>query len=180
MFNYERKNENLYSFSWSQLGDIKVGRKNLGEQMPVAVYRIFEYCMRDTLEHELGKKKMIDIFHKTGFTAGREMAKNLLDLDLEINALFAQLQDIFKKMEIGILRVEKIDEDTGAIYLTVGEDLDCSGLPVTGETVCYYDEGLIKGILAEYTKKQYEVKEIDCWSTGSRVCRFCARPSGEE
>ncbi|MFV0314438.1 MAG: V4R domain-containing protein, partial [Anaerotignum sp.] len=44
----------------------------------------------------------------------------------------------------------------------------------TGETVCNYDEGFLAGILKEYTKKEYVVTEIDCWATGSRVCRFSA------
>ena len=66
-------------------------------------------------------------------------------------------------------------EEVGEAYTgqeTVGEDLDCSGLPVTGETVCNYDEGFLAGILKVYTKKDYVVTEVDCWATGSRVCRF--------
>ena len=68
--------------------------------------------------------------------------------------------------------MEKFDAETGDAVLTVGEDLDCSGLPVTGETVCNYDEGFLAGILKVYTKKDYVVTEVDCWATGSRVCRF--------
>jgi hypothetical protein len=58
----------------------------------------------------------------------------------------------------------------------VSEDLDCSGLPVTDETVCDYDEGFLMGILKEYSGKDYSVKEIDCWSSGDRVCRFEIKP----
>jgi len=58
--------------------------------------------------------------------------------------------------------------------MTVGEDLDCSGLPITGETICHYDEGFIAGILKAYTKQNYVVREVDCWSTGARICRFKA------
>ena len=59
-----------------------------------------------------------------------------------------------------------------AFIVTVSEDLDCSGLPITGETVCDYDEGFIEGIFETYTGKKFQVKEIDCWSTGDRTCRF--------
>lgn len=52
------------------------------------------------------------------------------------------------------MRIEKFDMNTGEAILTVGEDLDCSGLPFTGETVCNYDEGFLAGILKEYTKKE--------------------------
>ena len=50
--------------------------------------------------------------------------------------------------------------------------MDCSCLPITGENVCTYDEGFIAGILNEYTGKTYDVREIDCWASGERVCRF--------
>ncbi len=54
----------------------------------------------------------------------------------------------------------------------VGEEKDFSGLPVTGDQVCNYDEGFLSGVLKEYTGKDYLVKEVDCWASGVRVCRF--------
>lgn len=179
LFEYTKKEPVSYKFSWDQLGDIALGRENLGPQMPVVVYRLLEYCMKEVLDTELGKEKMIHIFREAGFIAGRELAHNMLDLSQDIHALFGQLQDVLKNLQIGIFRVEKIDEATGTIYVTVAEDLDCSGLPISGEPVCFYDEGLIKGILDSYTQKAYRVKEIDCWSTGARVCRFKAEPEGQ-
>ena len=68
--------------------------------------------------------------------------------------------------------MEFFDEASGEIILTVSEDLDCSGVPVTDEVVCNYDEGFIAGILDMYTGKKYKVREIDCWANGDRVCRF--------
>jgi len=70
--------------------------------------------------------------------------------------------------------MEAFDPDTGNLVLTVGQDLDCSGLPITNETVCCYDEGFIAGILHAYTGKKYHAKEVDCWANGDRVCRFNA------
>jgi predicted hydrocarbon binding protein len=57
----------------------------------------------------------------------------------------------------------------------LSEDLDCSGLPIFGESVCDYDEGFIAGILEQYTGKKFLVKEVDCWATGDRTCRFEVR-----
>ena len=56
--------------------------------------------------------------------------------------------------------------------LAVAEDLDCSGLPFTDEVVCKYDEGFIAGIMETYTGRPFIAKEIDCWASGGRVCRF--------
>jgi len=167
-------------FSWSMLGDIGVGRENLGMQMPVLVYRLFQYTMRATLVREFGTEEMIELFRKSGRLAGEEFAKNVLDMSLPLSGFLAQLQSMLKKLQIGVLRFENFDMDNGRAELTISEDLDCSGLPVSGECVCNYDEGFISGILSAYTKKPYFVVEVDCWAKGDRVCRFCAKPIAAE
>jgi predicted hydrocarbon binding protein len=48
-------------------------------------------------------------------------------------------------------------------------------LPATGELVCNYDEGFLAGIMETYSKEKYEVKEIDCWSSGAKTCRFTGK-----
>ena len=103
--------------------------------------------------------------------AGLEFAKNIQDLDVGLSKFLANLQKALKDLKIGILRMEFFDEASGEIILTVSEDLDCSGVPVTDEVVCNYDEGFIAGILDMYTGKKYKVREIDCWANGDRVYR---------
>jgi len=167
------------AFSWDMLGDVGIGREHLGMQMPVLVYRLFQYTMRATLVREYGTDEMIRIFRKSGRLAGEEFAKNMLDLALPVMQFLAQLQAVAKELGIGILRVEKFDAESGSAVLTVSEDLDCSGLPVSGECVCNYDEGFIAGILGVYTKKPYFALEVDCWAKGDRVCRFEAEPEAD-
>ena len=165
------------SFAWSGLGDIKQGRGGLGEEMPVVVYRLMQYTMLDVLSNEYGNERANAYFYSAGYLAGKEFAKNVLNLKLELDAFIAHLQETLKKFKIGIMRMEYFDRETGEMILTVGEDLDCSGLPVTNENVCVYDEGFISGILESYTGKKYDVREVDCWASGDRVCRFKGAPA---
>ena len=162
-------------FTWDSIGDVVDGRRNLGEGMPVYVYRLFQFTIKDELAKRFGNEVTVDIFRKAGELAGTEFAKHMLDLSLPLDAFMAHLRTVLEESKIGILRIEKFDSTTGEAVLTVGEDLDCSGLPITGETVCNYDEGFLAGILTVYTKRNYVVTEVDCWATGSRVCRFEAR-----
>lgn len=161
-------------FKWENLGDIKTGRGDLSEEMPVLVYRLMQYTMLDVLSSAYGADKANEHFRAAGHLAGTEFAKNTLDLDVPFNTFISNLQEKLKELKIGILRIESVDEEKSSMILTVGEDLDCSGLPITNETVCTYDEGFISGILEVYTSKKYDVKEIDCWANGDRVCRFTA------
>ena len=159
-------------FLWDNLGDIKEGRGDLGEEMPVLVYRLMQYTMLDVLSKSIGLDDANDYFRRAGFLAGTEFATHVLDLKADFNTFVVNLQKALEDLKIGILRMEAFDAETGNIVLTVGQDLDCSGLPITNENVCIYDEGFIAGILEAYTGKKYDVREVDCWASGDRVCRF--------
>ncbi|GHV51589.1 hypothetical protein FACS1894168_3810 [Deltaproteobacteria bacterium] len=154
------------------MGNITEGRGDLGEEMPVLVYRLMQYTMLDVLSKAYGSEQANEYFRQAGFLAGTEFARNTQDLKADFSTFVANLQKSLQDLKIGILRMEAFDPDTGNIVLTVGQDLDCSGLPVTNENVCNYDEGFIAGILEAYTGKSYTVREVDCWASGDRVCRF--------
>lgn len=149
-------------------------RGNLGEELPVLVYRMLEYSLKDELVQRFGKETQVEIFRSAGRTAGEYFAKHMLDMDQPMDAFANQLQNKMKELKIGVLRIEDVDKESGRIILTVAEDADCSGLPVLGETVCNYDEGFIAGVLSTYSGKMYTAVEVDCWATGDRVCRFHA------
>ena len=166
------KSKKHEDFFWENLGNIKEGRGDLGEEMPVLVYRLMQYTMLDVLSKAYSLEQANNHFRQAGFLAGVEFAKHTLDLKADFNAFVANLQKVLQDLKIGILRMETFDPETGAIVLTVGQDLDCSGLPITNENVCIYDEGFISGILEAYTGKKYDVREVDCWANGDRVCRF--------
>jgi uncharacterized protein len=163
-----------YSFNWADIGDITLGRPNLGNLTNVAVYRLMQYSLRSVINKRLGGEIGKELFFDAGKLAGTEFCKNLLDVTLGFNDFISQLQQQLRDLNIGILRIEESDLEKLSFILVVTEDLDCSGLPVTDETVCDYDEGFIAGILKVYTGLEFEVKEVDCWSKGDRVCRFIA------
>jgi predicted hydrocarbon binding protein len=160
------------TFTWESIGNIREGRGDLGDSMPVLVYRLMQYTMLDVLSKEYGTEKANDHFRDAGFLAGSEFAKNVLDLKADFNAFIANLQKSLQDLKVGILRMEDFNAETGEFIMSVDQDLDCSGLPITNENVCSYDEGFIAGILHAYTGKNYRVREVDCWASGARTCRF--------
>lgn len=173
MFKEERDE---LQFSWDMLGDIASGRPNLGNTMSVAVYRLMQFTLRDVLIKNYGPKEAERIYFEAGRSAGREFFKNLVTHKTDFNDFIIELQKLLTDLNIGILRVEKADIPNMNFMLTVAEDLDCSGLPVSDESICTYDEGFINGLFLEFTGKEFDVKEIDCWCSGDRVCRFEVKP----
>ena len=163
-----------YKFSWDLLGNIALGRPNLGPNTRLEVYRLMQFTFRDVIEQHLGTEKTCEIFYEAGKLAGFEFYKNALPNTKDFNGFVKNLQETLSEMGIGILRVEKADMEEGSFILTVSEDLDCSGLPEMGYEICTYDEGFISGLLESFTGSAFKVKEVDCWCTGDRTCRFTA------
>ena len=173
MFKEEREKQ---QFDWGMIGDITLGRPNLGPVMDVTVYRLMQFTLRDVMIRELGVEAADRIFYQAGEAAGKEFCNNLLNTGADFNSFVKELQETLVKLKIGVLRIEKADLDQMRFTMTVAEDLDCSGLPVCDETICTYDEGFINGVLSQYTGREFDVKEVDCWCSGDRVCRFEVAP----
>lgn len=163
-----------YEFSWDLLGDIALGRPNLGPNTRIEVYRLMQFAFRDVMEQHLGTEQTDQIFYEGGKLAGCEFYKKLFADIKDFHAFVKALQVTLREMGIGVLRVEEADLEKGAFVLTVAEDLDCSGLPELGYEICTYDEGFIAGLLESFTGSPFKVKEVDCWCTGDRTCRFTA------
>ena len=173
MFKEEREES---AFDWTMLGQIDVGRPNLGFKTDVAVYRLMQFTLRDVLIRMYSVEAADKVFYAAGETAGRHFYENLITKRDSFGNFVAELQELLRDLGIGILRIEKGDLEKLTFTLTVAEDLDCSGLPICGEQICTYDEGFISGLLSAYTGKKFRVKEVNCWCSDDRVCRFDVKP----
>ena len=163
-----------YAFTWDLLGDLESGRPNLGNMVQIDVYRLMQYTLRDVIESMLSAEETDTIFYAAGKKAGAAFYERFLRGAEDVSEFTRKLQNVLREMKIGILRIELMTEGAENLILTVDEDLDCSGLPETDNEICVYDEGFLAGILESFTGRSYRVKEIDCWCTGDRTCRFAA------
>ncbi|MDR1379035.1 MAG: 4-vinyl reductase [Synergistaceae bacterium] len=166
--------ERKYAFSWDLLGNLEVGRPNLGNSTRVEIYRLMQFTLRDIIEARFGTEEADKVFYEAGKKAGIAFSEHFLAGNNDVGDFVKKLQSVLKEMKIGVLRVESMTDGAEKIILTVDEDLDCAGLPEMDYEICVYDEGFIAGILENFSGKQYIVKEIDCWCTGDRTCRFTA------
>ena len=161
-----------YEFSWDLLGDVKEGRGNLGTEVSVEIYRLMQFTLRDAIEQKFGADIADELFIQAGRQAGLEFYKHYIDPVSSIEEFVSKTTEVLKTKKIGILRIEEALLDEGVITLTVDEDLDCSGLPELDYETCIYDEGFVAALLEGFTHEKWDAKEIDCWCTGARTCRF--------
>lgn len=149
---YENKSS---KFIWE---NIEEGRKNLGHSIPVLVYHLFQYTLKDILTKEYDEETACRLYWRAGHLAGTEFAKNILDLSSGIDFFVTNLTNKLKEFGIGILHIEEVDLKSFSFTITVSEDLDDLGLLISGENVNDYDEGFIAGIFEEYGDHQFNVK----------------------
>jgi len=162
----------FYAFDWSLIGDTESGRPNLGGTMDVATYRLMQFTLRDVLEARLGREETDKIFYEAGKLAGRGFFENYIAPVNSVEEFVSKTQQVLKEKLVGILRVEEAVLDQGRVVLTIDEDLDCSGLPELDYETCIYDEGFVAALFESFTGTGWLAKEIDCWCTGARTCRF--------
>jgi len=163
-----------YAFTWDLIGDIGLGRPNLGLVTRVETYRLMQFAFRDVIEQRHGTEEADRIFQEAGRLAGSAFYHNVLHGAEDFPEFVRKTHSALADLSIGILRIEKADLDTLSLVLTLSEDLDCSGLPDLDTEVCTFDEGFIAGLLEAFTGRPFRVKEVDCWCTGGRTCRFTA------
>lgn len=164
-----------YAFDWSVLGgNMRLARPGLGDTAKVEAYRLFQFSLRDILEQRYGTQVADTVFFETGVLAGKEFFKHYCSQAEDLPSLARIIREQCRDLGIGIIRFEVTDLATMTFQLSVDEDLDCSGLPDSGDHICIYDEGFFKGVLDSFTGKNFSVREIDCWCSGARTCRFKA------
>lgn len=108
----------------------------------------------------------------TDLMGGIEFGANLVK-----TGLIKCVDDIapfLSKYKVGILDIfnEEDIEDGKKLDLRVYECIDCIGLPNIGKPVCYFETGMIIGILGELTQKQVSAEEKRCWTSGYSFCQF--------
>ncbi|MDR0855831.1 MAG: 4-vinyl reductase, partial [Clostridiales bacterium] len=109
----------LKPFEWKDLGDVAKGREHLGLEMPVLVYRLFEFTTKDVLSRRYGTETAKEIIRECGIVAGTEFYKNVIaEPGLQFDTFVAKLQKALKELKIGVMRVEKADLVTKRLILT--------------------------------------------------------------
>ena len=139
-----------------------------------------EYTLRDVLEEKLGVEGADEVFFNAGKLAGCEFYGRHIAPVHSLDEFISKMQKVLREKKIGILRIEEVGANLDPVVPTVDEDLDCSGLPDLDTETCIYDGGFISDLFECFTNRPWFVKEVDCWCTDARTCRFIARPQDED
>jgi predicted hydrocarbon binding protein len=106
-----------------------------------------------------------------GMNLGSQLVQEGLIKDID------SLKNMLLDQKIGIIDVfsEESYDDYKLIDIRVYECIECAGLPNIGETGCYFEAGLVTGILKEIYNKEVHAQEKRCWTSGYSFCQFEVR-----
>ena len=151
-----------HPFSWELLGNLEIGRPNLGPLMRVEAYRLMQFTLREVLEKHYGTTVAESMLYEAGYLSGKHFYDQLIGPVADLHVFSKRLGQALRDLGIGILTIEEADLINGQFVVTVSEDLDCSGLPVLDNAICTYDEGFIAALLGSFNGRPFVVREVDC------------------
>jgi len=144
----------------------KVKRDKLGSNIPIVIFRVFRHYSQIYAEDLLGKNASNLLFLNAGRELGKEIGKVLYEEDLD-----QYLKNVSKFVEtekIGILKVVEKNDDKLVVQLD--ECITCSGMDNIGQRICYFETGLVAGLVEQYLGRKVLAKETKCNANGEDTC----------
>ncbi len=152
-------------------GNPFVGRPTLSEEAPIFWYRsLIHTGMRNFLRKLMGEQ--VDVYlYQAGKEVGRYFVKSgMIEKKEEVKDLLKEIHEKVKALKIGRISVLEMQDNYARIR--VDECISCAGMLNTGEMVCFWEGGVIAGLLSKILEQDVEAVEYKCWANGEEVCEF--------
>ncbi|MDD5416849.1 MAG: hypothetical protein PHU12_02625 [Candidatus Aenigmarchaeota archaeon] len=110
------------------------------------------------------------------YFAGKKFGKEIVAKELkgkDMKSALKEVTDFFKSFGIGKLTVKDFDDRKATLSLKDG--VTSSGMSSVGKPVCFFESGLIAGILEGRLNKNVTVTETRCGGLGSSEDEFLVK-----
>ena len=175
-----------YVFTWDVAGYYSTDAPcpELGGKTTAESYRLLLFTLHEALEQRYGAEAADELFFEIGVRAGKAFFERYCKGANDLPSLAKIVQKRFRELDFGIVRFGVMDTAPMTFQHTLNESLDCSGLPNTADhicnfvqnilDICIYDEGFVKGVVDSFTGSDFAVREVECWASDVKKCRFRA------
>lgn len=145
-----------------------VDRPELGDSVPISVFRIFRQFSAQYGENILGENGVRTVFTHAGRELGLEVGQKLYSEDL--SEYLMNVKKYVYDSSIGILTLAEELSTDDKMVLQLGECVTCAGMPNIGKKICFFEVGLVAGIVETFTKKEVYAYETKCNANGDDCC----------
>lgn len=144
----------------------QIDRPELGDTIPLSVFRIFRQFSAQHSIDILGERGVITTFSYAGRMLGLDVGKRLYDEDFD--KYLSSVTEYIYDAKIGILSL--VESDSEKLVFQLGECITCAGMPNLGKKICHFEVGLVAGIAETYLKKRVAATETKCNVNGDECC----------
>ena len=138
-------------------------RKTLGDNVDIRYLR--------NLIHSL---QWISVGYSSAlYFAGKKLGKDIISKQIkgsDIKSVLKEIQDLFKDQGIGKLEIVELGDKK--IVLQLKECSTCYHMTEIGKPICYFESGLISGIIEGAATKKNQVSETMCGGLGDEFDEF--------
>lgn len=145
-----------------------VNRPELGDSVPVSVFRVFRQFSAHYGEEILGENGVRTVFTHAGRELGLDIGKQIYSEDLD--EYLSRVQKFVYDSNIGILSLVEQACVDDKMVLRLDECITCAGMPNIGKKICFFEVGLVAGIVETFVKKKVYAYETKCNANGDDCC----------
>jgi len=138
-----------------------LSKLNPDDSKYVVNFRLVRYA---EIEKYVGRAAANTLWYNAGKTLGELVVSR---------GLIKSVDDLIKfvvEQRIGL--VDVVSESSNRARVHVYECISCSGIPNVGHPVCYFEGGLIAGVLGKLMGRRCRARETHCWGNGYSFCGF--------
>lgn len=148
----------------------KTYRPEMGEAIPLIVFRAFRHFSSDYVEELMGRGVSV-VFQNGGRELGKQVGKNLYDSDL--HAYLGNVIQWIADTKVGILK--PVEVSTNNIVVQLDECITCSGMDSIGKRICHFEVGLVAGVVETFLERKVPAEETKCNANGEGTCEVTVR-----
>jgi uncharacterized protein len=146
-------------------------REQLGPMVPIRLFQALRLVgMGTAIEGMVGDGAPALVYQSgqsLGLALGGALApKANKDLEAYVNLV----HQACRGLSIGIVVVEKVDLDNGALTLRVDECVSCAGVHGAHHPICNFETGLVGGIIRAFVGVPVRAVETRCNAVGDSTC----------
>ena len=166
------------------IGYPEIGRPVLGEGSALKQFRYIRFVgLTKGVAKILSDEARHTLIYNMGIGFGEVFFKKLEKKD-DWKSFLDYFAKTLKDFRIGIMSVSKWKKDK-PIKIRLDECQTCAGMLDVNKCVCYYEAGIIAGVLTEFANypkflnKTIDTQETKCWGKGDTYCEFEAKDIGK-
>lgn len=153
-------------------GDFDIeNRNNLGPLIPIRLFQILRMvALGANVEEMLGDGAPALVYH-SGQGLGQVLGQAVIEqADKNFESYVSQIEQLCKKLSIGLLVPETVDMKAGVFELRVDECVSCAGIDGVTAPICHFEAGMVGGIFKTFFNKNVKAKETKCNALGDDTC----------